>query len=239
MRAVLISGAGRAFMAGGEVGALRSDPIGNSTQLIESMHSGLRVLSALDAPVVASVQGAVAGAGMGVLLACDLVVGARNTRFSIAYCGIGASGDCGTTWGLPRIVGVRKALELALLGDVIDADAAHAMGLINRVVAPEELHDSAVKLAQRLAGGATRAFGQLRQLIRNALEHDLATHLDSEASRFLDCAYQGLCRRHFGIPRKETAGIPRQLIRTSIAAAPAPSSAACPRSPRGLRGLRT
>ena len=113
VRAVWLSGEGRAFMAGGDLAEMQRDPQPVAQALIAGMHGGLRLLATLDAPVVASVQGAVAGGGLGLTLGCDLVIAAEGTRFSMAYPQIGASCDCSTSWGLPRIVGLRKALELA------------------------------------------------------------------------------------------------------------------------------
>src|SRR5256885_3482366 len=99
VRAVCIGGGGRAFMAGGDLVEMRSDPAQVSSELIEGMHGGIRLLAGLDAPVVAQVQGAVAGGGLGLVVACDLVVAAEGTRFSVAYPLIGASCDCATSWG--------------------------------------------------------------------------------------------------------------------------------------------
>ena len=184
VRAVWVSGEGRAFMAGGDLAEMQRDPQPVARRLIEGMHGGLRLLAHLDAPVVAGVQGAVAGGGLGLVLACDLVIAAEGTRFSIAYPQIGASCDCSTSWGLPRIVGLRKAMELALLSPTLDAAEALALGLCNRVVPAAQLQEQTRASVERIAGGPTRAFGHLKRLMRDSLQNDLDTQLDAEAAGF-------------------------------------------------------
>lgn len=188
VRVLCLAGEGRAFMAGGDLVEMRSDPIGSSQELIAGMHAGIRLLAGLQAPVVAQVHGAVAGGGLGLMLACDLVVAAEGTRFSVAYPLIGASCDCSTSWGLPRAIGLRKATELALLGDTIDAGEALRLGLVNRSVPQERLAAETDAIVQRLAAGPTQALARLKKLLRSSLDHDLDTHLDAEAAGFTACA---------------------------------------------------
>lgn len=189
VRVVWMTGAGRAFMAGGDIAAMARAPEAVADSLIPGMHGGLLQLAALDAPVVASVQGAVAGGGLGLVLGgADLIIAAEGTRFAVAYPLLGASCDCATSWALPRRVGLHKAMELALLGDTVEADQALQLGLCNQVVAAAELESCSRALVERLAAGPTRAYGQMRRLIRSALQHDLQTHLDAEAAGFRACA---------------------------------------------------
>lgn len=188
VRVVQLSGEGRAFMAGGDLVEMRDDPVGAAGELIAGMHGGIRLLAALDAPVVAQVHGAVAGGGLGLMLACDLAVAAEGTRFSVAYPLIGASCDCSTSWALPRVLGLRKAAELALLSDTIDAAEALRIGLVNRVVPTERLEAQTDAIVQRLAAGPTRALGRLKKLLRSAHDNELGTHLDAEAEGFTACA---------------------------------------------------
>jgi 2-(1,2-epoxy-1,2-dihydrophenyl)acetyl-CoA isomerase len=188
VRAVRISGEGRAFMAGGDLAQMHADPVGSPPELIAGMHGGLRLLAGMDAPVVAEVHGAVAGGGLGLVLSCDFVVAAEGTRFAVAYPLIGASCDCSTSWALPRLVGLRKALELALLAETIDAPAALELGLVNRVVPRERLAAEVDGLVGRLAAGPTLAFGRLKQLMRGSLERNLDAQLDAEAAAFVACA---------------------------------------------------
>ncbi len=187
VRAVLLSGEGRAFMAGGDIGAMRADPARAAEELIAGMHGGIRLLAGMAAPVVCAVQGAVAGGGLGLMLACDLALAAEGTRFSVAYPAIGASCDCSTSWSLVQVLGLRKAMELALLGDKVDAAQALQLGLVNRVVAAEQLDAEALALVQRLAQGPTQAFGSMKKLLRGAARRSLDEQLDAEAAGFIAC----------------------------------------------------
>lgn len=188
VRVVWLAGEGRAFMAGGDLAEMQADPVGASQELIAGMHGAIRLLAGLQAPVVAQVHGAVAGGGLGLMLACDFVLAAEGTRFGVAYPLIGASCDCSTSWGLPRAVGLRKATELALLGDTIQADEALSLGLVTRVVPQERLAAETDAIVQRLAAGPTQALGRLKKLLRSSLGHDLDTQLDAEAVGFAACA---------------------------------------------------
>lgn len=188
VRVVVISGEGRAFMAGGDIAQFRDDAASIPATLIGPMHQALQILTTLRAPVIASVQGAVAGAGMSLALACDLAIAADNTRFNLAYVNLGTSCDLGASWSLPRIVGLRRALEIALLSDPIDATEALRLGLVNKVVATDGLADETMKLAQRLANGAPAAQGTLKRLMRDSLAHDFPTQLLAEQKGFAACS---------------------------------------------------
>lgn len=188
VRAVIMRGAGKGFMAGGDLAVLSAEPQRGAAELIGPLHDAVRVLDAMDAPLVAQVHGVAAGAGLSLMLQADFVLAAVGTRFNLAYANIGASCDVGASWSLPRRVGLRRALEIALLSDTHDADAAERMGLINRVVPAAELEAEALALAHRLARGPTLALGHLRRLMRSSLDRNLADHLDAEAAAFQDCA---------------------------------------------------
>jgi 2-(1,2-epoxy-1,2-dihydrophenyl)acetyl-CoA isomerase len=188
VRAVVIGGAGRAFTAGGDLAELRADPTGAALGLIGPMHEAIVLLAEMRAPVVASLHGAVAGAGLSLALACDFAVAAEGTRFTLAYVNIGASCDLAGSWSLPRQVGLRKALEIALLGERFDAAEALRLGLVNRVVPEVTLEDETLALARRLAAGPAQAIAQMKRLMRISFEHDLRGQLDAERSAFLACA---------------------------------------------------
>mgnify|MGYP003582672215 CR=1 FL=1 len=189
VRAVWMSAEGRAFMAGGDIAAMGSNPREVASDLIAGMHGGLRLLAKLEAPVVASVQGAVAGGGLGLLLGgADLIVAAEGTRFGVAYPLIGASCDCSTSWSLPRIVGLHRALELALLADNIDTTEAYRLGLCNRVVPADDLESETRRIVERLATGPTLAYGRLRRLMRESQNSSFREQLDAEAAAFHECA---------------------------------------------------
>ncbi|MET3514258.1 2-(1,2-epoxy-1,2-dihydrophenyl)acetyl-CoA isomerase [Pseudacidovorax sp. 1753] len=188
VRALLLCGEGNGFMAGGDLAVLSADPQGGAAALIGPLHEALQLLATLDLPVIAQVHGVAAGAGLSLMLQADFVLAAKGTRFNLAYVNIGASCDVGASWALPRWVGLRRALEIALLGDMLDADAAERMGLINRVVEADALPAEAMALAQRLAAGPTRALGQLRRLLRGSTERDLPAQLAAEEAAFQACA---------------------------------------------------
>ena len=188
VRVMIVAGEGRAFMAGGDVAAMRKAPGEVSQALIERMHAGIGILAGLDVPVIASLHGAVAGAGMGIALACDLAIAAEGTRFSIAYPAIGTSADCATTWGLPRLVGLRTALRIALLAEPFDAAQALHWGLVNEVVAAGKLQARTLAWAERLAQGAPLALGRLKKLLRTSDERTLQGQLQAEAEAFAACA---------------------------------------------------
>jgi 2-(1,2-epoxy-1,2-dihydrophenyl)acetyl-CoA isomerase len=188
VRAVLLAGNGRAFAAGGDLAQMRADPVRVADALITPLHEALAILAQLDAPVIASLHGVVAGAGVSLACAADLAIAAEGTKFNLAYVNVGTSCDLGSTWSLPRLVGLRRALEIALLGDTFDAAHALQIGLVNRVVAKDRLGAEAEALAQRLARGPTLALGRMKRLMRASFERDLAGQLDAERSAFLQSA---------------------------------------------------
>lgn len=188
VRVVVLSGEGRAFMAGGDLAAMQGDAPAVARALIAGMHAGIRLLCALGAPVIGSLHGAVAGGGLGVALSCDLGIAAEGTRFNLAYPKVGASSDCSTSWALPRLVGLRKALEIALLCEPVDARTALDLGLVNRVVPQESLASETQAMALKLARGPRQAQAQLKRLMRESHGRDLDAQLDAEAELFLACA---------------------------------------------------
>ena len=188
VRVVVVSGEGRAFMAGGDVARFLEDPAAIPETLIDPMHEGLRLLTELPAPVLASLHGAVAGAGMSLALACDLAIAAEGTKFNLAYAKLGASCDLGASWSLPRLVGLRRALEIALLCETLHTAEALRLGLVNRVVPPEALADETERIAASLAAGAPMANGLLKHLMRESFSSDLPTQLQAERDSFGRCA---------------------------------------------------
>jgi 2-(1,2-epoxy-1,2-dihydrophenyl)acetyl-CoA isomerase len=191
VRVVVLSGDGRAFMAGGDLQAFHADlaqAAKTSQLIIDPLHEAVRVLAASPAPVIASVHGAVAGAGFSLAMGCDITVASDDTRFIPAYAGIGTSPDGGGSWALPRLVGLRRAMEIALLGEPIDAATALHWGLVNRVVPAAELSGATDALARRLAQGPRLAFGETRRLLRAALDRSLEEQLDAERDAFGRCA---------------------------------------------------
>jgi 2-(1,2-epoxy-1,2-dihydrophenyl)acetyl-CoA isomerase len=190
-RVVVLRGAGPAFLAGGDVAMFHAN-LPRMPQLVREgaaeLHHAILALRRAPKPVLAAVHGAVAGAGASLMAAADLCIAAEGTKFTMAYSRLGTSPDGGATHTLPRLLGDRKALELLLLSDTFDAQAALAMGLVNRVVAAEQLEAETGALAQRLAQGATRAYGEIKRLVYVGQDRALAAQLEAEAEAFARCA---------------------------------------------------
>lgn len=190
VRVVVLVGEGRAFMAGGDLQAFRADMAHAdqvATAMIDPLHAALKLFAEGNAPVLASLHGAVAGAGMSLALGADLAIAADDAKFGMAYSKIAASPDGGGSWHLAQLVGLRRASELALLADTIDAATALSLGLVNRVVPRAALEAETLALAQRLAQGPTKAFGETRRLLRAAATQPFAAHLDAEREAFARC----------------------------------------------------
>ncbi len=188
VRVLVLRGAGRAFMAGGDVAQLAEDPVNNPDRIIAPLHDGLARMANLPIPVVAVLHGAVAGAGMSIALAADLALAADNVTFQMAYTRLGASPDASGSWHLVRLVGLRKAMALTLLNEAVDAQAALELGLVNWVVPADELDTRAEKLARQLAEGAVQAFGRSKALLRGAALRTLPEQLEAERQAFQEGA---------------------------------------------------
>jgi 2-(1,2-epoxy-1,2-dihydrophenyl)acetyl-CoA isomerase len=185
VRALVLRGEGRAFCAGGDVARFQGEEREVAIDaIIGPLHEGLRVMSELPQPSLAVVQGAAAGAGFSLTIACDLAIAADNAKFTLAYARIGASPDGSATYHLPRLVGLRKAKELALLADTIDAGEAHRIGLVNQVVPLDDLDAEADRLISRLAAGPSAAYGRIRTLLKTSLDNDLGAQLAAEQNAF-------------------------------------------------------
>src|SRR4051812_8542730 len=148
--------------------------------LASDFHAALESLAGLDAPVITAVQGVAAGGGMSLAIAGDLVVAAESSWFTMAYTAAGLSPDGGSTWTLPRLVGLRRATELMLLNERLDARRALELGLVTRVVPDGELAAAVDELAATLAAGPTRAYGEVKRLLRASWASSLAAQLAAE-----------------------------------------------------------
>ncbi|MFD2091827.1 enoyl-CoA hydratase/isomerase family protein [Blastococcus deserti] len=189
-RAVLLLGNGPRFCVGGDVRSFAGadDPGAFVGQLAHDWHQVIRAMLYCPVPVVAGVQGAVAGAGVGLVGACDLVVCARTTRIRPAYAALGFSPDGGTSWALARALGAPRALDLMLTNGVLTAAEAHLTGLVARLVEDEDLPGTAVALAHEVAAGPIRAMVRTRALVRRAATRTLEEQLDDEARLIAESA---------------------------------------------------
>ena len=195
VRVVVLRGAGRHFMAGGDIRSfaerlgeapsVRSDGF---KQMIGRLHAAIEHLHRMPHPVVGRVQGAVAGFGLSLMNGCDLVVAADDSYFASAYRQIGLTPDGGGSWSLPRLVGMRKAMEILLLSERFNASDALALGLVNRVVPVAELDAATNALARTLADGPALATRNAKRLVRESLSRTLSEQLDAEALSFAACA---------------------------------------------------
>ena len=191
LRALVLAGEGRAFLAGGDVGAFHE--AGDGVQehvrgLIGLLEETITVLDRLRMPVIVRVQGAVAGAGMSLMLTGDVVIAADDTKLAFAYGSIGTTPDGGLSWALPRAVGHLRAMRIALLGEAIDAEEALELGLVTKVVPRDELDAATAKVAGRLAAGPTQAYARTRDLLRSSWRHTLAEQLALERQSFVASA---------------------------------------------------
>ena len=189
-RAVLLLAEGERFCVGGDVRgfAAADDPGGSVGRLATDWHEVVRAFLTTPVPVVAGVHGAVAGAGVGLVGACDVVVCARSTRIRPAYAAIGFSPDGGSSWALTRALGAPRALDLMLTNGTLDAAEAQACGLVARVVDDDELRAAATELAHTLAAGPVRALVRTRALVRGAAVRTLDLHLNEEARLIAESA---------------------------------------------------
>ncbi|MGH9281389.1 MAG: enoyl-CoA hydratase/isomerase family protein [Acidimicrobiales bacterium] len=184
-RVLVITGAGGAFSSGADL----TDPdilagqggAAGWLDRIRRFHAVPLAIHGLPKPVVAVVPGVAAGAGCNLALACDLVLASSDARFSEIFVRRGLTLDFGGSWLLPRLVGLHRAKELAFLGEMVDAARAEAIGLVNRVVAPDALEAEARDLATRLAAGPPVALGAMKQALHQGMSLSMAESLEVEA----------------------------------------------------------
>ncbi len=191
LRALIVKGAGKAFVAGGDVGQFyaRKNEIADQVKpLGDALHEAIINIRELPCPVIAQIHGAVAGAGLSLALACDFAIAGTSAQFTSAYARIGLSPDGGSTFFLPRMVGMKKALELVMLSDSLTAEQARELGMVTKVVADEALAAEVEALAKRLTEGPTQAYARAKKLINQSFQTPIQQHLDDEIALFAECA---------------------------------------------------
>jgi 2-(1,2-epoxy-1,2-dihydrophenyl)acetyl-CoA isomerase len=177
IRAIVLTGEGRAFCAGADI----SGDTGDAEAVLRDVWNPLIItMLDLDVPIIAAVNGVAAGAGASLAFACDLRVTAVSARFQLSFVKIGLMPDSGASWLLPRLVGLGRANELALLGGDLGAEQAHAWGLVNRLVPDGAARAAAIELGRRF-GELPAAAGTIKQMHRLGFEARLAAHLEREA----------------------------------------------------------
>jgi 2-(1,2-epoxy-1,2-dihydrophenyl)acetyl-CoA isomerase len=183
---IVITGSDRGFCAGGDVTAMDA---GHSSDLsfeqrVNRQQHGHRLsglLYSMPKITIAAVNGAAAGAGLGIALACDLRIASDKAKFTTAFAKVGFSGDFGVTWPLVRMLGDAKAKELLYLSDVLSADQALALGLVNRVVPHEQFGEVVHEISTRIASGPQTAYRYMKENVRMASQQDYQSILDREA----------------------------------------------------------
>jgi 2-(1,2-epoxy-1,2-dihydrophenyl)acetyl-CoA isomerase len=192
IRCIVVRGEGRGFSAGADLVQIVREANGDPDlgEYLRSTYSRLvKRMVGIEKPVIAALHGPVYGAGVGLALACDLRVAAQSAKFSVAFIKIGLMPDAGVTFFLPRVVGLGRAMEMSMLGDAVDAEEAHRIGLVNKVVADDSLSEEVRNLAGRLAAMPTGALGRIKHALYASFETDLGTALEGEAEGQTFCGY--------------------------------------------------
>jgi 2-(1,2-epoxy-1,2-dihydrophenyl)acetyl-CoA isomerase len=185
-RSIVLTGMGRAFCAGGDLREMQK--VAEKEGRIEAffdeplglLNECILLLQEVPLPVIAAVNGVASGGGCNLALACDIVIASESAKFNQAFVKVGLSPDCGGTYVLPRLVGLRKATELLMTGDVVDAREAVELGMINRAVADDALMDVVMSLAVRLAQSPTAAIAKTKRLLAESAINNLSAQLEEE-----------------------------------------------------------
>lgn len=195
VRVVIVQGAGDHFMAGGDIKSFAetlsqpgSERKKHFMELIATVHAGVELLQRADVITVAKVRGACAGFGLSLAIGCDLTIASDDAYFASAYKTIGLTPDGGQSYFLPRMVGVKKALELVLLSERIKADEALRLSLVNKVVAAAELDATVDRIAATLAASARGSMAGAKRLLTTSLSSTLSEQLNAERDSFSNCA---------------------------------------------------
>ncbi len=186
VRVLVITGAGKAFCSGQDLGDLKKKYVpGHVPELGADLRRRynpiIKRIYEMEKPVIAAVNGVAAGAGCSLALACDLRIASEEAVFIEVFINVGLIPDSGSTFMLPRLVGLGKAMELCLTGQRVEADEAERIGLVNRVVAPEVLRDEVDALARKLVALPARGIALTKRLLHQSLNNDLLEQLEAEA----------------------------------------------------------
>jgi 2-(1,2-epoxy-1,2-dihydrophenyl)acetyl-CoA isomerase len=187
---IALTGSGRGFCAGGDVTTMAAAGEQTFEQRIDGLRAGQELswrLHHVGKPTLALVNGAAAGAGLGIALSCDLRLASATAKFTTAYAKVGFGGDFGTTWQLTRVVGPAKAKELFFLPDTFTADEALRIGLVNRVLPAEGFLDAALEVATRIANGPAVSYRYMKENVNLSVDSDFRSILDREAMTHLRC----------------------------------------------------
>lgn len=184
IRAVVLTGAGGAFCSGGDLEGILGAELDNDgwRTRMRGLHHWLKDLMTLEKPVIAAVDGAAYGAGFSLALVADVILATPRARFSMSFLKVGAVPDLAALYSLPRAVGPRLARELMLSTQELDAERAHALGIVSEVVASEQLLARAQQIAHSFTGASALAVGLVKTLTARSINSDLDSMLDAEAA---------------------------------------------------------
>jgi 2-(1,2-epoxy-1,2-dihydrophenyl)acetyl-CoA isomerase len=180
VQVLLLTGEGNSFCAGGNVKAMGNSSVSQSLHRLQSYNHLVTKMSTMNKPIISAVHGYVVGAGCSLALACDIVLAAKGTKFSLSFLKIGLMPDAGSMYHLPRLVGLLKAKELIFSGRFFDEVEAQQMGIVASIYDPEELVPQALQYAATLAEGPTLAFGLVKRVLHHSLQSDLQGVLEFE-----------------------------------------------------------
>lgn len=200
-RALLIRADGPTFSVGGDLRHLgaRADRLGEELEAMVSLyHESLNRLAELPMPVVCAARGAVAGGALGLLWAADVTIVAHDTKLAAGFHALGLSGDGGSSWWLPRLIGLQRARELLLQGRAVTGAEAADWGLVTRSVPPDDVDDDAEAAARTLAALPTTAYAETRSLLANSFERTLGEGLTAEHDAMLRTATSDEARMRVG-----------------------------------------
>ncbi len=188
VRSVVITGEGTMFCAGGNLQRLqanRQQAPEVQAQSIEGLHAWIEAIRTFPKPVIAAVEGAAAGAGFSLALACDLIIAAEDAIFVMSYSNVALSPDAGATWSLSRALPRQLATELLMMGERIGARRLHELGVVNRVTATGASLEEALALAQKLNERAPNVLASVKELVNDAADATLSRHLQDEREHFV------------------------------------------------------
>ena len=191
IRCVILNANGKMFCAGGDLKAIGGDPATAAAKIkgmADNLHRATSSLARMKKPFIIAVNGMAAGAGFSIAITGDFVIAAASAKFTMAYTAAGLSPDGSSTYYLPRLIGMRKTIDLMITNRRLSAQEAENWGLINQVVPDEDLQDTALALAQKLANGPTDAFGVVKKLLLCSFDNSLETQMELEGRAISACA---------------------------------------------------
>lgn len=196
VRVVVITGKGKFFNAGGDIGEFQQNQ-GKLDQLVDEVlqfaHPVFHILATLPIPVISAINGPLGGAGIGFALCADFVLASDTVKLRGGYCAIGLSPDMGASYYLTRRVGAAKAKEIFMLNRALSADDCLRLGIVDQVHPANQLTSAVDSLAQELASGPTSSYGRVKELCDKAFSHDLKSHLDLERKLLIQSARSADC----------------------------------------------